>query len=51
LPKLHKAVWNEDLGKVKSLVKKDVNGLDKENRYETKYFIAQFLTAVSGMQI
>jgi hypothetical protein len=46
LPKLHKAVWNEDLGKVKSLVKKDVNGLDKENRYETKYFIAQFLTAV-----
>jgi hypothetical protein len=23
LPKLHKAVWNEDLGKVKSLVKKE----------------------------
>ncbi|XP_063435576.1 ankyrin repeat domain-containing protein 26-like isoform X14 [Mytilus trossulus] len=32
LPKLHKAVWNDDLVKVKSLVKKDVNGLDKENR-------------------
>ncbi|XP_052059418.1 ankyrin repeat domain-containing protein 26-like isoform X12 [Mytilus californianus] len=32
LPKLHKAVWNDDLAKVKSLVKKDANGLDKENR-------------------
>lgn len=32
LPKLHKAVWSEDLMKVKSLVKKDVNALDKENR-------------------
>ena len=35
LPKLHKAVWNEDSMKVKSLVKKDVNALDKENRYGT----------------
>ena len=38
LPKLHKAVWNEDLVKVKSLVKKDVNALDKENRYNDVQF-------------
>lgn len=33
LPKLHKAVWNGDLTKVKQLVKKgDINQLDRENR-------------------
>ncbi|KAL3853514.1 hypothetical protein ACJMK2_017049 [Sinanodonta woodiana] len=32
LPKLHKAVWNGDLAKVKQLAKKDHNALDKENR-------------------
>ena len=33
LPKLHKAVWNRDLGKVKQFAKKgDINQLDKENR-------------------
>ena len=33
LPKLHKAVWNGDLTKVKQLAKKgDINQLDRENR-------------------
>ena len=33
LPKLHKAVWNGDSGKVKQILKKgDINQLDKENR-------------------
>ncbi|KAK3608359.1 hypothetical protein CHS0354_030820 [Potamilus streckersoni] len=32
LPKLHKAVWNGDLAKVKQLARKDPNALDKENR-------------------
>lgn len=34
LPKLHKATWSGDLGKVKQLTKKgDINQLDKENRF------------------
>ncbi len=33
LGKLHKAVWNADLNKVKQLAKKDASPLDKENRY------------------
>ena len=32
LPKLHKAAWTGDLGKVKQLAKKNVNELDKSNR-------------------
>ena len=33
LPKLHKACWSGDIGKVKQLAKKDASPLDKENRY------------------
>ena len=41
LPKLHKAAWNGDLNKVKSLAKKDVNSLDKENRLANYFDIHQ----------
>lgn len=32
LNKIQKAIWKNDIGKLKSLVKKEVNSSDKENR-------------------